>query len=186
MEEDLKPGELPENINFEVKSTGEVTDRDLQDLREFSEAQLNVALEATQTRSEGWVEKWEAAYVHGKAASSLEMARLNDSPVNLVLARNSDGKLIGYSLIVLDPQARQQNQKVRETFIGVSPESQRQKIGVNLLKKRIESLINLGITTYTTHARPQAVQLYVSLGIQFTAEPQPHHPEAKILTVSLV
>lgn len=177
--------ELPTKVTYEVKSEEEVTDQDLKDLQEFSNSQLDAAIEATRMRSEGWEDKWEAAYVHGRALDPLKITKDNPQVLNIILARNEQGELLGYSLVVIDPNKVDSSEKVTETFIGVRPDMQRLGIGTVLLRTRIDKLKEMGSTVYKTRARPQAIKLYDSLKIPYTEKPQPNHPEAKILTVYL-
>ncbi|MBI2011221.1 GNAT family N-acetyltransferase [Candidatus Daviesbacteria bacterium] len=178
--------ELLTRIQFQVKGAQEITDQDLEDLRQFSDKSINLALEEVEGKTEKWEDSWETAYVNSKALTAVKTAKLNNNPASIVLARDQQGELMGYSMVVINKTPHSALDSLNETFISVRSDVQKQGIGTEILRIRIETLKRLGIKIYQTNARPAAINLYDRLGIHYTAEALPDSREgAKRLTVYL-
>ncbi len=166
MAEASTPEQSQQVITYEVKSRADVTQQDVNDLGVFVSEEINRAkLDRTE-------QNLDDAAIHTMAAKALADYMRNEEDMDLIIARDRDGKLIGYRLIGFASVANNKK-KVTGTYIGVKPENRRQGIGLNLLSRSIQAILDRGITEYETDVRREVPSLYDRLGITYTTHPLP-------------
>lgn len=179
---------LSSQVNLEVKSEGEINEQDLEDINQFAVDSVE-NFQDTNLNDKGNLPKWQedaaSAWVHVYANKSLKDRERLAQTASLIMAKNESGDLLGYSLIILNPHSPTPANKVAGAFIGVKEDLQGQGIGTRLLERRIQSLLDMGITEYRTNVRDRAIGLYDKLNIKYTAKPMPENRYAKTLTVYL-
>lgn len=172
-------------VVLDVKTQREVTAKDLEDINSFRDFQIEVAVKDFDIKSKESNERMEKAYVHVNAAKTIRLSMKDDVPLSIIFARDGDNQLLGYSVVSFNSQAATELEKVSTTFIGVDPNYQNKGIGKMILEKRLSILKSMGIKSYITNVREDALRLYQKLGIRFESRPLEHNPKGKQLTVYL-
>lgn len=158
-------------LPIESKSSTQISQEDISDLGAFADKSIDAYIKASdpQVREEIGTD----AFVHTQAVSSLNDAKRLGNELNLAVTKDTDGNVIGYSLVTIDMKNPDPYSKVQTEFLGVDTEHRGQGIATKLMKERIRVLKELGIPGYRTISREAAKKVYDRLGIKYDIEPLP-------------
>lgn len=178
---------LENDLSYQIiaKSADELTREEIFEFELLADREAETAVRAMEAKNAHWEDLWEEATIPGGALSAIKDAERRKLDSVILLAKDMNGQMLGFSVVIIDPAEAKPRDKVKESFIGVIPGSRKRGVGINLLRLRSKILLEKGITSYSTNVRPEAKRLYDRLGLKYTESPHPNNPKASSLVVYL-
>lgn len=179
---------LKRTISLEVKSLKEITPEDESTIEKFAKDEKDIFFK-TKRDDPRRNELGSALIIHLLARASINDARVMGKDLSLVMAKDPNGQLLGYSMVTLDLANQDPYERATYVYIGVRSDQKRRGIATELMNKRLEVLKGLGIKAYKSDSRNEIMGIYDKLGVKYTAESLPadhlNRDSAKRLTVQV-